>query len=131
MFDAVTQRLPVRADVPLFVGCVHDGVLHVRMPRMNILTDFMKILEHRYGGILAMDLNHCIYFLEATGIMNISKLCPILVFIPSRGDCIDYLCTEISKPSPEEEKYKSTCSLVYEMLDQWITERNAMKSQPI
>jgi hypothetical protein len=79
----------------------------------------MKILEHRYGGVLAMDLNHCIYFLEAAGIMNISKMFTILVFIPSRGDCIDYLYTEISKPIPEEGKYKSTCSTLYEMLDKW------------
>lgn len=119
MFDAVTQRLPVRADASLFVGCVNDGVLHVRMPRINILEDFMKILEHRYGGVLAMDLNHCIYFLESAGIKNISKLFTILVFIPSRGDCIDYLYTEITKLMPEEEKYKSTCSTLYEMLDHW------------
>ena len=118
MFDAVTQRIPVR-EASLLVGCIHDGALHVRMPRINILEDFMKILEHRYGGVFAMDLNHCIYFLETNGILNLSKLFTILVFIPSRGDSIDYLYTEISKPKREEEKYESTCGTVYELLDKW------------
>jgi hypothetical protein len=119
IFDVVTQRIPVR-DASLLVGCIHDGELHVRMPRRNILEDFMNILTHRYGGILAMDLNHCIYFLETQGILNLSKLFTILVFIPTRGDCIDYLYTEISKPKREEEKYESMCHHVYEMLDKWI-----------
>jgi len=124
VFDATTKRLPLKEDMTMIVGCVYNDEVQLRPPRQNVLDDFMNILEKKHGGVIGIDMNHCIYFMDKAGLVNLSEMFPIIIFIPSEGDCIEYLYKEVSQEEKKDEaKYAATCEHIYAMIDTFVNKK--------
>jgi len=119
-FDATTRRIPIRRDMPLLVGCIFNEEVHLRPPRPAVLDDFMTILEKQRGGVIGIDMNHCIYFMDKAGLMTLSEMFPIIIFIPTEGDSIEYLYSEVSSEVKKDAaNYEAVCERIYTMIDRW------------
>ena len=123
VFDAVSKRIPLKFGMNLFVGCVYNDTVILRAPKQNVLDDFLKINEAKYGGVIGIDFNHCIYFMDRMGLLNLSEMIPMIVFIPHNDDCIAYLYKEVStETKTDNDKYSATCESIYAMIQDFVNE---------
>lgn len=123
LFYTVTTRLPIKHSMNLLVGTVIDNKVVIKPPKMNLLEELMDILELQYKGIFAIDLNHCMLFMDKKGILEFSQVLPIIVFIPMKDNKIETLYEElirVEKQNPEE--FSRLTDNIYEQVDTIMTE---------
>ena len=118
LFYTVTSRVSIKQSMNLLVGTVIDNKVVIKPPKMNILEDLMDILEAQYKGIFAIDLNHCMLFMDKKGILEFSQVMPLIVFIPMKENKIETLYEELirlEKKNPEE--FDRLTNTIYEQVD--------------
>jgi hypothetical protein len=121
VFYGVTTRLPIKESMNILVGTYEDTELNIKPPRQNILEDLMTVLEAQYGGILAVDLNHCIFFMDKAGILDFSKLFPLIVFIPLKDNRIEAMYKELSRNIKEDpDAFTQTTQQLYREMDRFL-----------
>jgi hypothetical protein len=121
VFYGVTTRLPIKDSMNILVGTYEGEELTIKPPRQNILEDLMSILEAQYGGILAVDLNHCIFFMDKAGILDFAKIFPLIVFIPLKDNRIEAMYKELSRNTKEDpDAFTQTTQQLYSQMDRFL-----------
>jgi hypothetical protein len=121
VFYGVTTRLPIKDSMNILVGTYEGEELTIKPPRQNILEDLMTVLEAQYGGILAVDLNHCIFFMDKAGILDFAKIFPLIVFIPLKDNRIEAMYKELSRNTKEDpDAFTQTTQQLYSQMDRFL-----------
>jgi hypothetical protein len=121
VFYGVTTRLPIKDSMNILVGTYECEELTIKPPRQNILEDLMSILEAQYGGILAVDLNHCIFFMDKVGILDFAKIFPLIVFIPLKENRIEAMYKELSRNTKEDpDTFTQVTEQLYSQMDRFL-----------
>jgi hypothetical protein len=121
VFYGVTTRLPIKDSMNILVGTYECEELTIKPPRQNILEDLMSILEAQYGGILAVDLNHCIFFMDKVGILDFAKIFPLIVFIPLKDNHIEAMYKELSRNTKEDpDTFTQVTEQLYSQMDRFL-----------
>ena len=121
VFYGVTTRLPIKESMNILVGTYEGDELNIKPPRQNILEDLMSVLEAQYGGILAVDLNHCIFFMDKAGILDFSKLFPLIVFIPLKNNRIEQMYKELARNVKQDhDAFTQSTEQLYNQMDRYL-----------
>lgn len=121
VFYGVTTRLPIKDSMNILVGTYEDDELNIKPPRQNILEDLMSILESQYGGILAVDLNHCIFFMDKAGILDFAKIFPLIVFVPLKENRIEGMYKELASNVKEDpDAFTHITEELYSQMDRFL-----------
>ena len=121
VFYGVTTRLPIKDSMNILVGTYEENELSIKPPRQNILEDLMSVLEAQYGGILAVDLNHCIFFMDKAGILDFAKIFPLIVFIPLKDNRIEAMYKELARNVKEDpDAFTQITEQLYSQMDSFL-----------
>lgn len=121
VFHAVTSRVPIKESMNILVGTVVDNKVVISPPKMNILNDLMDVLEAQYKGVLAIDMNHCVFFMDKAGILDFSTMFPLIVFIPLKANAIESMYEELYRDVKlDPEGYTKHTEDLYIQIDSFM-----------
>lgn len=121
VFYGVTTRLPIKDSMNILVGTYEADELNIKPPRQNILEDLMTVLEAQYGGILAVDLNHCIFFMDKAGILDFAKIFSLVIFIPLKDNRIEAMYKELARNVKEDpDAFTYISKQLYSHMDRYL-----------
>ena len=121
VFHAVTSRVPIKESMNILVGTVVDNKIVINPPKMNILNDLMDVLEAQYKGVLAIDMNHCVFFMDKAGILDFSTIFPLIVFIPLKDNTIETMYEESAREVKlDPEGYTKHTEDLYTQIDSFM-----------
>ena len=117
----MTSRVPIKESMNILVGTVVDNKVVISPPKMNILNDLMDVLEAQYKGVLAIDMNHCVFFMDKAGILDFSTMFPLIVFIPLKANAIESMYEELYRDVKlDPEGYTKHTEDLYIQIDSFM-----------
>lgn len=130
VFYAVTTRMPIKESMNIVVGTLVDNELIIKPPKINILEDLMDVLEAQYKGVVAIDMNHCLFFMDKAGILDFSSMFPLIVFIPLKENRIETMYEELAREVKiDPEGYTEMTELLYTQIDTYMADAYASKKK--
>jgi hypothetical protein len=132
VFCAVTSREPIKESMNILVGTIVDNKIVIKPPKMNILNDLMDVLEAQYKGVLAIDMNHCVFFMDKAGIMDFSTMFPLIVFIPLKDNTIESMYEESAREVKlDPEGYTKHTEDLYTQIDAFMANAYSSHSKKL
>ena len=81
----------------------------------------MDVLEAQYKGVLAIDMNHCVFFMDKAGILDFSTIFPLIVFIPLKDNTIETMYEESAREVKlDPEGYTKHTEDLYTQIDSFM-----------
>ena len=121
IFCATTTNSPIKESMNILVGTIIDNKVVIKPPKTNILMDLMDVLEAQYKGVLAVDMNHCVFFMDKAGILDFSSMFTLIVFIPLKNNTIESMYEELARDvKVDPEGYTTHTEDLYTQIDAFM-----------
>ena len=132
IFCATTTNTDIKESMNILVGTIIDNKVVIKPPKQNILMDLMDVLEAQYKGVLAVDMNHCVFFMDKAGILDFSTMFPLIVFIPLKNNTIESMYEELARDvKVDPDRYTKNTEDLYTQIDSFMANAYSSHSKKL